>query len=309
VTAAAVALPPARVWLLPCLLAPPMLLAAELTGRPAVLVPPALALAFGVWVARRPEMLVSRWRIAVLPSAGAAIGLAATGVPGPRWLVLVGTLSAVVVLLQLTRTRIGPTVAAALLPVVFDLRGPEYLISVVVLCVLVAATARRPDRPAPLRAWPWPRVAVFWAAGAGWIALAEGVLGLSPIVVAPPLFVACLDFVLLDGRAARGVRRSALLTVAGLVGGVAVARLPVPWLAGGLAVVAVVVLAAALAEPLGPAPTITLVPFVAGVEDPLPAAAAIGLGALALHLAAWALLACPRRAGAALRRPGPVVGP
>lgn len=302
---AAVAPPPLRTWLAPCLLAPPMLLAADLTGRPAVLVPPALALAFGVWVARRPEMLASRWRIAVLPAVGAALGLAATGAPGPRWLVLVGTLTAVVVLLQLTRSRIGPTLAAALLPVVFDLHGPEYLISVAVLGGLVAITAPRPDRPAPVRAWPWPRVAVFWAAGAGWIALAEGVLGLSPIVVAPPLFVACLDFVLLDGPTARGVRRCALLTVGGLLGGVAVAHLPVPWLAGGLAVAAVVVLAAALAEPLGPAPAITLVPFVAGVDDALPAAAAIGLGALALHLAAWALLARPRRAAAAPRLPGP----
>lgn len=289
-------------WLLPCLLAPPMLLVAQLTGRHAVLFPEALALAFGVWVLRRPEMLVSRWRIAVLPTVCAAIGVAATRAPGPRWVVAIGVLSVVLVLLQLTRCRVAPALSAAVLPVVFDVRGPEYLIMVVAMCALVAVTAARPAPPVAVQTWPWSRIAVFWASGSAWIALAGGVLHLPPIVVAPPVLVAALEFVLCGAPAVSGMRRCVLIAVAGCIGAACLLLIPVEWVAGTVAAVAVAALAAVVAEPLAPALAIALVPFVAGVDDPLLMAAGVGAGAVVLHLAAWASLVAVPQAVEVVRR-------
>lgn len=278
-----------------------MLLAVELTGRDALLFPEALALAFGVWVARRPEMIVSRWRIAVLPTVCAGIGVAATRVPGPWWLVAIGVLTVVVALLQLTRCRVAPALSAAVLPVVFDVSEPEYLITVAALCTLVAVTAGRRwptgagvdtgSSRVALAAWPWPRIAVFWMIGTAWIAVAAGMLALPPIVVAPPLLVATLEFVVGGSPAASGMRRTALLAVAGAVGGLALACIPVAWVAGTLAAAAVALLALALSEPLGPALAVSLVPFVAGIPDPLLTGTGIGLAAAVLHLASWVALA------------------
>jgi hypothetical protein len=218
-------------------------------------------------------------------------------------------LTVVVALLQLTRSRVAPAMAAAVLPVVFDVRGPEYVLAVLLLCAVVAATAPRLPPPAagaeraPPVAWPWPRVAVFWTSAAGWIALSGGVLALPPIVVAPPLLVAALEFALLGGGpVVFGIRRCALLAVAALVGASCLRWVPVLWVAGTVAVVVVALLAAALDLPLGPALAISLVPFVARVQDPVLAAAGVGLGAAVLHLAAWGSLVGVPRAAAALRR-------
>lgn len=79
-----------------------MLLAAELLGRHVLLFPESLALAFGKWVLCRPELVVSRWRIAVLSTVSGTIGVVVTRLPGPRWLVVVLVLTVTLALLQLT---------------------------------------------------------------------------------------------------------------------------------------------------------------------------------------------------------------
>lgn len=284
-------------WLLPCVLAPPMLLAAQLAHRPALLFPEALALAFGVWVLRRPEMTLSRWRIAVLPTGCAALGVTANRLPWPRELVVICVLSAALALLQLTRCRVAPALSAAVLPVVFDVRGPEYLITVAVLCSIIALTAPRPTgaQAVPARAWRSSRVAVFWVISVAWLAV-SGLAALPPITMAPPLLVAALEYVLAGpGPATSWLRRCALLALAGLVGSSCLRWIPVEWLAGTVAAVLVVLLATALALPLAPALAVTLVPFVARVSDPVAAVLGIALGATVLHLAAWlALAGAPR---------------
>ena len=291
-------------WLLPCVLAPPMLLAAQLTGRHALLFPEVLALAFGVWVLRRPEMTVSRWRIAVLPTACATIGIVANRLPWPRAVVAVCVLSAVLALLQLTRCRVAPALSAAVLPVVFDVRGLEYLITVAVLCSVVALTAPRPAaaQATSIEAWKLSRVAIFGVIGAAWIA-ASDLAALPPIAIAPPLLVAALEYVLAGpGRGTSWVRRCLLLTGAGAVGAGCLRWVPLEWLAGTVAALVVALLAIALTLPLAPALAVALVPFVAGISDPLTAVAGIALGATVLHLAAWVALAGVPRLGPGKRR-------
>lgn len=60
-----------------------------------------------------PELVVSRWRIAVLSTVSGTIGVVVTRLPGPRWLVVVLVLTVTLALLQLTRSRLGPAVSAA----------------------------------------------------------------------------------------------------------------------------------------------------------------------------------------------------
>jgi hypothetical protein len=277
-------------WLLPCAFAPPMLVAADVSGQHAVVFPESLALAFGAWVLRRPEITVSRWRIAVLPSVCAAVGVAATRMPGPRWLVAIGVLTFALVLLQLTRCRVSPAVSAGVLPVVFDVREPAYFISVVVLCTIVAATTPRGTAPVRLERWMPSRVAVSWVIGATWIAVA-GASSMPPIAVAPPLLVASLEYVVAGaGPGTSWLRRCVLLAAAGLVGASCLRWIPIEWAAGTVAVVVVVLVAIAFALPLAPALAVSLVPFVAEVSDPLTAAGAIALGAAVMHLSGWAVL-------------------
>lgn len=286
-------LPRAHLWLLPCLLAVPMLLVAELAGRRDLIVPPLLAVAFGVWVMHRPDWVVSRWRILLLPVFAAATGLAATRLPGPRWLVLVGVLTVVLALLQATRCRIGPALAVGLLPVVFDIRSLAYLAAVAVLAAAVALTCGSVG-PVAIVAWPWRRVGVFWLVVVGWTAVGLGVLALTPVVVAPSVLVAVLDFTLVGGAARAGLRRCVLLVGAAAAGGASMAFIPAVTVAGTAAVAAVVLLAAALAEPLAPALAVALVPFVAGVEAPLRIAVGLATGAVLLHGAIWVgLVAVP----------------
>jgi hypothetical protein len=116
-----------------------------------------------------------------------------------------------------------------------------------------------------------------------WIAVV-GLAGLPPLLAAPPLLVAGLEFTARGGRPVSWptARRVALLAVAGVLGAVA-AGLPGPtWVYGGVGVVLVVGLAALVREPLTPAAALVLVPFVAGTADPLLVGAAFALGGLVL---------------------------
>jgi hypothetical protein len=171
------------IWLLPCLIAPPMILAAEASGWEVLLFPEALSLAFLVWAERRSEVNGSRWRIGVVPTLCATLGIAATNIPAPRWLIALTVMGIALLILQLTRTRIAPAMSAAVLPVIFGEHGFAYLITVISVTVLLAVTARRtddtsvsadghtassaelPDVPGSpdLRSgrWPWTRIIAF----------------------------------------------------------------------------------------------------------------------------------------------------
>ena len=267
-----------------------MLLATELTGHRAVLFPEAVALAYGVWSLRRAAWARPVPLVAV-PTACAVLGLACAWAPGPRWVWTAVALAGAVGLLALTRSPLIPAVSAAVLPVVFGIRDLEYPLAVLVWCGIPALTVLR-VRAAPFPGWPAGRLATFVVAAAAWIAGA-GLAGLPALVVAPPLLVAGLEFVARGGRVRSwsALRRGVLMTVAGMLGALALAS-PVPApLAGALGVAVLLGLAALLREPLTPAAALVLVPFVAGVPDPLLVGGSFAAGALMLTVLPAALLA------------------
>ncbi|MGE3285602.1 MAG: hypothetical protein AB7J32_05795 [Pseudonocardia sp.] len=294
--------PPLYRWLIPSLLAAPMLAAMELTGHRDLLVPPALALAFGAWVIHRPDWTSSRWKLVAVPTLTSAIGVAGAWAPVPRWLAVAGVVTAALLLLQVACCRVGPAVAVAVLPVVFGIRGIEYVVAVAMLAATVAvvcpADGREPGR------WPWRRLAAFWAAAVTWTVFALGVLRLPLLVTAPPMFVATLDFTIASRRPALRVvvRRCVLLAGAAMIGAACLRYVPDDVAGGTLAVAAAGMLAAVFGEPLAPAYALSLVPFVAEIDDPVRAGFDIALAAVALHLIAAVALSAGRERG----RPGRV---
>jgi hypothetical protein len=55
------------------------------TQEPAIIFPEGAALGIGFWVLAHPGWSVSRWRLVVLPPTCAALGVALTFAPWPRW--------------------------------------------------------------------------------------------------------------------------------------------------------------------------------------------------------------------------------
>ncbi|WP_433802724.1 hypothetical protein [Actinomycetospora sp. CA-084318] len=280
----------------PGLLAAVMLLAADLLDDRAVLFPEAVALGYGLWTLGRRAWAAPAGLVGV-PTAGAALGVVAAGLPGPWWWRAAGALAVMVLVLHLVRSPLIPAVSAAVLPVVFDLRGLGYVLAVAAWCAVLALSVCRVRAPrAP--AWPGGRLAAFVVAAAAWIVVV-GAVGLPPLLCAPPLLVAGLEFAARAGAPVSGsaTRRVALMTAAGVVGAAA-AGLPGPtWLAGGLGVVLVVGLAALVREPLTPAAALVLVPFVAGTSDALLVAGAFAAGGLVLTVVPAALVRAGGRRG------------
>lgn len=289
---------------LPVLYAVAMVATAGLLGEPSLLFPEGIALALGVWVTARPDWLASRWRIAVLPTACAALGVLVGLLPGPRSLLAIVALAAALVLLILLRSRLSPALSAAVLPVWFGTGDSAYVVLVAAMCTLLAVTA--PRAPVPVRPVRWPArvLAVFGVCACGWLALVP-VLGLLPLAAAPPLLVACLEFVQAGAAPGPGVRRWALLSVAGAAGVAAAVLVQPGWVAVAVALTVVSALMWAFRAPVPPALATVLVPFVAGVSDPLTAALTISLGAAVLLAAAAGLRWAVDRSGPGGRRATP----
>ncbi|HEY4019732.1 MAG TPA: hypothetical protein VGM75_13640 [Pseudonocardiaceae bacterium] len=130
-------LPPAR-YGLPAVLAAAMLAIAGLSGAHAVLFPEGIALAFGVWVMRRPQWCESRSRLALAPVLCGAGGLAAADLARNRLTAELLALAVAGVVLFLLPARIGPALSAAVLPAVFQVHSWVYPVSVLAIALVVA---------------------------------------------------------------------------------------------------------------------------------------------------------------------------
>jgi hypothetical protein len=127
----------------------------------------------------------------------------------------------------------------------------------------------------------------FWLIGSLWLSVACGLLKLPPMVAAPPLLVACLEFTIGLPTAGAGLRRVVFLAAAGFVGGLACQYITHEWVAGTLAVSAVTLCAILTNQSLPPAIAVAIVPIVAGSHNAVHAGLMVGLGAAALHLMVW----------------------
>ncbi|HEY4459315.1 MAG TPA: hypothetical protein VGN81_33695 [Pseudonocardiaceae bacterium] len=275
---------------LPVLLAAAMLAIAGLSGARALLFPEGIALAFGVWVMRRPEWCESRSRLVLAPVLCGVSGLAAADLAPNRLTAELLALGAAGVVLFLLPAWIGPALSAAVLPAVFQVHSWVYPVSVLAIALVVAvgSPAVQPDQrqpPDPVR-WPGRRFLACLAICAGWLAVVA-LTRLPVVAAAPPLLVSVLEL-MVGKRVDTGetIARGVLVVSAWAIGALAAWRLHPEVLAGGLAVALASALLWCARTAHAPVLAMALVPEVAG---PPAAWSALGLDALALVLAVTVL--------------------
>jgi hypothetical protein len=280
-------------WVLPLGLAAAMLGCVQLTGQRALLFPEGVALAFGVWVLRRPEWCESTIRLVLAPVLCALGGTLAAILIPQRILAELAALTFACVILFALPARIGPALSAAVLPTVFGVHSWNYPLAVLAIAVVVLAgllVGRRGDRSAGRNAvavrWAPGRFFVYWLTGAGWL-IVVAATGLPAAAAAPPLLVSCLEHLVVDVPALTvAVRRGVLLTLAWTIGAIAAWQLAGPAVSGTVAVAVVLALVIVGRAPHAPVLAMALVPQVAGPPTSWPA---VGEGALGVALAIIAL--------------------
>jgi hypothetical protein len=287
-------------WALPFAGIPTLALAHSL-GVHAIIFPEGAALVMGIWVLGMPGWAASRWRVAVLPPLCAVAGtiIVRSGLP-PAAAAILGAAVALLALQSLD-SRLGPSLSATMLPIVFGVPDWSYPLAVLAICLVIAGAmpwlARRhrrgTERPLPAGGpgrYPWAVATAAFAVIASWVLLGGELLALPVAALAPPLFVSALEWL---GQGActlrRGLRRWLLLVCAALAGAVAVQLVAIAWIAGGLAIAAALALMWLLATPHPPALAIALIPQILVGVEPLAYASAIGAGAAALYLAMLSL--------------------
>lgn len=290
-------MPPWARFALPLLLVGPMLGIAGAAGVDEVIFPEGAALVMGIWGLGLPGWTASRWRIVVLPPACAVAGILIVRADIPLEVAEIVGVSFGLLALAALDSRLAPSLSATALPIVFDVSEWAYPIAVLVICVVIVVGLRWPAAlPAPSARpgrYPWRVAAAAWVAIAAWILLGGGLLSLTPVALAPPLFVSALDWLGQGGAGADLVQRWALMVGAGLVGASALAVIPVAWVAGLLAAAATLVLMRVLATPHPPALAVALIPQIVDTLEPWEFAVAIGAGAGALYMGVLLLSRVP----------------
>lgn len=300
-------------WVLPLALVVPMLAIASLLGTHEIIFPEGAALVMGIWSLGLPGWSTSRWRVAALPAVFAAVGVLALRLDLSSTVTMLAVVTLALIALQVLDTRLAPSMSAAVLPIVFDVRDWGYPLAVLAVSLVVAAgmswLPRERARRHPPRTGRYAAGAVAgaWLVIVTWILVGGELLALSAAALAPPLFVSALEWL---GRgpleAQVGLRRWALLVGAALCGSVAVALVPVAWIAGALAVVATLVVMLLLAAPHPPALAIALIPQIltGASATPLSYTLAIAAGGAVLYLGVYGVGVAARQPGRA-RAPSP----
>ena len=277
---------------LPLIVVVPMLALASALGTSDIIFPEGAALAMGIWVVGMPGWSASRWRVAVLPPAFALAGAVLVRLDLPTVTTAIAAVTVGLLALQLLDTRLAPALSAAVLPIVFDVRAWSYPLAVLAISLVVAAgMPRGSGRPGR---WPWRVVGAGWLVIATWIVAGGGLLGVSSVALAPPLFVAALEW--LGGAsmvASVALRRWTVLVGAGLAGSAAADLVAVGWIAGTLAVVATLTLMRVMSTVVPPALAIALIPQILDATDPLSFTLAIAVGAGVLYAGAYCVRSRP----------------
>lgn len=287
-------------WLALFVIAVPMLVISGITGDHDLVFPEGAALAFGVLSLRLPAWSMSPALLASVPATCAAVGVALTYVPAARWVGEIAALSIALVLLQTVRSRLIPSISAAMFPLVFNVHSWQYPLMVLLIGVTLGVSlklrnrhARAPRRRHREVMEPWTAF-TGWAMVATWILIAGPGLHLPAAALAPPLFVAAFEWLTnTDQRITTGLRQWAIIAAAAAAGSILARTLNPYWLGGLLALAATLILFAVILRSFGitphrypPALAICLIPQVARTTSSVTFVAAIATGAGFLALAA-----------------------
>lgn len=190
-----------------------MIGASELLGEREIIFPEIAAIAVGMLLAPRRPWQVSRWRVLVLISLSAVVGLAVSVLlPLPLWEKMCMAFLLAQVLLVFGGTSFAPLISAAVLPVMLGTESMVYLIAAVSLTALILLVnyalerlnLRAPEAYSPVHppeGRVWARVMLRCLLGCVCIALAVTLR--ARYMVAPPMLVAFTEFMNAESPAKR----------------------------------------------------------------------------------------------------------
>lgn len=281
---------------------------ASITDDRALLFPQGIAMAWGVWTAARPDWCRMGVRFAFVPTACATAGVWCAGATSSRVIAEWAALSAAAALMAVTRTPLGPAVAAAVLPAVAGVHSWTYPLAVLVTTLVVLAGRPAGERclraaPRPFAAGPasdlTPGLVLVWGIAASWVWIVAA-LGLPATAMAPPLLAALFESVVSGPPGWRQSLRVTVVIVTVWVAGAAATTLaPSLALAGVLSLGAAALLMTVSRVSYSPVAAMALVPLVRG---PFHGPSALISGGAGLLVAVLVLSICGAAAHSALGR-------
>lgn len=260
-----------------------MVFTAEITGLEAVIFPEIAALAFGAWGTRARPWMATNFDLFLSPTLAAFTGwFVINYIPGP--LTLRAGCAFVLVLLELriTASAVLPSISAAILPLVAGESSLYYPVAVAAFTAAIALVCYILDwtghgnytkvrlkyhflpqrRQLPALLFRWGRVLAITLACA-WLSEYTG----RTYLLAPPLIIACIEFVNPGGPFRKRPFSLYLLVVLGGAAGAGAAWLASqgwvpPFVAAGLTVCFVFLLFQILNMPCPPATALSVLPFI-----------------------------------------------
>ena len=188
-----------------------MIAASEWFGEREIIFPEIAAIAVGMLLVPRRPWQTSRWRVLVLISLSAVVGLAVSVLlPLPLWEKMCVAFLLAQVLLVFGGTTFAPLISAAVLPVMLGSESMVYLIAAVSLTALIlfvnfilersGLRSREVYCPVPPpEGRAWGRVSARIVLGV--LCIAAAVSLHAKYMVAPPMLVAFTEFMNPDSRA------------------------------------------------------------------------------------------------------------
>ncbi len=243
-----------------------MLAVATLAKSTIPIFPEASALAVGCWVNRERRWVEKPWQIVVLVTVSSVVGVGlnhlATGLTVREILAL----TVVVSLLLVTGSPLSPSISAALLPVLLNIRSWFFVLAVFGLTLTVAIGAGKKSEATGRGNKFIKADVIYLLTGLAWI----GISGLShfSLLVIPPMMVVLYEWLTKPQPSTGlklGIRQLGLLFSSALAGSIAARLLPrLPAASGGVAVIVTIGLMYLFNTRFPPAMAISLLPLLLG---------------------------------------------
>lgn len=279
---------------------------ASVTGDHALLFPQGIAMAWGVWAAARPDWCRMGIPFALVPTICAIGGVWFTEAGVSRLVAEWAALTTAIAVMAVSRTAIGPALAAGVLPAVAGVHSWTYPLAVLVTTAVVLAgrpmVNRRPQPASPPGPGPEelvPGLVLVWGIAAAWFWIVAAV-GLPAAAAAPPLLAGLVESVVSASPGWRKSLRVSAVTLTVWVTGAAATSLAPSLAVAGLASMIVAALVMTVSQvSYSPAVAMALVPLVRG---PPGTPGELISGAAGLALAILVLFSCGAAAHWALGR-------
>jgi hypothetical protein len=273
-----------RLWVF--LFVVPMVLVAQVTSMHQVIFPEAAALSFGSLVMAKRDWLMPKWQLIAVPPVAAALGVGSVRLNISEPVAVPILLAIVVVGLRLLDSQLFPTVSAAVLPAVFRVRTPYFLLMVIGISVVLALMSNfvRPAEEQETAGAASKRSKAIWfyVLAMVWFWPAFTVLPVSAF--APPILVSAYEWINHSNKTWPVLVRQWLAVVlAAAVGEAAIHFLPVA-AAGTLAVLFSMIFAEVLSIHHPPVLAISLLPLISPTTPALSFVTGIALAAAFLYL-------------------------